>query len=108
MPASRPTSGIDAQLHRHAWSETGRKRLPRIHHDAHADPLRNLDEVAGGIVGLENGELRLGRGRQPLNMTVKPRAVEGVDGEAGLLAGSHMSRLCLLEISDHPFIARHQ
>src|SRR5271170_990071 len=91
MPASRPISGIDAQLHRHAWPETGRQRLPRIHHDAHADSLRNLDEVASGVVGLENGELRLGPGRHPLNMTAEPRAIEGVDGEAGLLAGSHMS-----------------
>jgi hypothetical protein len=81
----------------------GRRRagdgLAGLDGDAHADALRHLHEVAGGVVGLEHRELRAGAGRQLFDVAPDLRAAEGVDGEAGALAGRHVRGLASLKLA---------
>src|SRR5262249_41706871 len=99
---------VDARLDRHAGPQVFAQRLIRVDGDAHADALRDLDEVAGGVVGLEHRELRAGGRGNALDAPRQAGAAERVPGEARFLARRHAPGLRLLEIGDHPEVRGHE
>ena len=76
--------------------------------DAHRHALHDLDEVAGRVVGGQEREARPGAAREALDLALELAAREGVDRDLGLLPGSHLPDLRLLEVGDHVGRRRHQ
>ena len=65
---------VDPGDDRHAGPKAVRQRLIRIDPDPHRDPLGNLDEIAGGIVGPQHREFGARGRRQILDMALQPCA----------------------------------
>ena len=64
--------------------------------DPHRNALYHLDEVSGGVVRRQQGELGAGGGAQALHATAERHARIGIDGDGGLVAGLHLADLGLL------------
>ena len=79
-----------------------RQRLIRIDADAHRDPLGNLNEIAGCIVGPQHREFGSRSRRQILDMALQPCLAECVDREGCRLADPHVACLRFLEIGSYP------
>src|ERR1019366_8408577 len=89
-PEARHSVGDpDDRVHAHAGAQrvggVGRLREG----DLHGDPLGDLDEVPGGIVGGQKGEPRAGRPGDGLNLPVEDVPVVVVGFELDLLARLH-------------------
>src|SRR6266850_7087223 len=76
------------------------------------DPLDHLGEVARGVVGRQQRELRARRRRQTLDVTAEMHARVGVHRDIGGIAGRHVGGFGFLEVRRDPDVLerhhRHQ
>ena len=89
-------------------TQAARIGLAGIDPDPHRDALRDLDEIAGRIVGAKHREFGSGRGRQAFDTPPEPRPAQRIDGKGCRLADLHLPGLRFLEIGRHPEGPRHQ
>src|ERR1700761_2033047 len=55
--ATSAMTRIDGRLDRHARAQAAKQRVMLVNGDFHWNPLNDLDEVAGGVVGRKQGKL---------------------------------------------------
>src|SRR6266699_5117255 len=69
------------------------ERMHRVHRaiqvDTHGDPLHDFREVAGGVVGRQQRELRARSRRQALDVPVHVHAFVRIHRDIGRIAGRH-------------------
>src|ERR1700676_5253665 len=92
--------GVNARHHRHPRQQALQQRLALVERDPHRDALHHLGEIAGGIVGRQQRELRAAGGRDPLDPAVQLLARETIDGDIDRLARSDPRQLGLLVVGD--------
>src|SRR6266702_6877389 len=92
---------VDAGDDRHARHEPRQQRLVVIELDAHGNALHHLGEIAGGVVGRQQRDLRTGRRRDALDLAAELFARKTVDGDLDRLARCYVRELGLLVIRDH-------
>src|SRR6185437_5944287 len=61
--------------------------------DLHRHALNDLDEVAGGVLGREGGELRTRAELDAVDMPFEAQMRIGIDPDADMLAGPHVDEL---------------
>src|SRR6266487_4389651 len=88
----------------------GPQHVREIHGTVQVNPDRNpldhLGEVARGVVGRQQRELRAGRRRQTLDVTAEMHALVGVHRDIGGVAGRHVQdRKSTRLNSSHPSIS---
>src|SRR5450830_2145718 len=83
------TGGVDTHHHRQPRAQPIDLLLPRVDDDPYRHPLGDLDEVAGGVVGLQQDELRAGRRGNALHPASKASMIEGINGKTRRLPHPH-------------------
>src|SRR5882757_8750344 len=82
LSATRPRLiGMNPGDDRHARQQPVQQRLTLIELDPDRHPLHHLGEIAGGIVGRQQRELRSAGRRDPRDAAPQPFAREGIDGD---------------------------
>src|SRR6218665_31161 len=76
--------------------EIFREILPLVDGDAHRYALRDLGEVAGGVVRLDDAELGTGGRRESLDMAGELCVFQRIDADLDLLAGLDIGKLGFL------------
>src|SRR5215813_9494372 len=94
-------SDIDLRDYGHAGTKMAIFVLARVDIDADGNPLHNFDEVPGSVLGRQQGESGTGRTTDPLH-SPGVFAVVRIDCEPHSLAGPHIAKLGLFEISGDP------
>src|SRR3989442_6215740 len=80
---------LDGRDDAHPWPQRMRHVRGAIQVNAHRDTLYHLGEVAGGIVGWQQRELRARSRRQALDVTAEMHTLVRVDRNVGGVARRH-------------------
>src|SRR6266849_6670849 len=110
-PSSRPASllsaigsrfvGVNPGDDRHSRQQPLQQRLVLVERDPNRNALNHLGEIAGGVVGRQQRELRSAGGRDPLDPAMQSLAWETVDGHVDRLAWFYPGELGLLVVGDN-------
>ena len=92
--------GVNSRHHRHARQQPLQQRLALVERDADRNTLHHLGEIAGGVVGRQQRELRSAGGRDALDAAVQQLVRESVDRDIDGLARLDMGQLGLLVVGD--------
>src|SRR6266478_8732066 len=93
--------GMNSGFYRHSRQQALQQRLSLVELDANRDALDHLGEIAGGIVGRQQRELRSAGGRYSLDAAMQLLVREGVDCDVNGLTWLNPRELCLLVVGDH-------
>src|SRR5262249_38075563 len=86
----------------HAGDEQRVAVLPGLEEELHGDGLDRLQEVAGGVLGRQEGEARAGAALDRVHARAEGEPGMGVHRDRGALARPHVGELRLLVVRDHP------
>src|SRR6266481_6965112 len=93
--------GMNSGFYRHSRQQALQQWLSLVELDANRDALDHLGEIAGGIVGRQQRELRSTGRRYSLDAAVQFLAWETVDGHLDRLARLHPRLFGLLVVGHH-------
>src|SRR5882724_9238884 len=71
--------GVNLGHNRHSRQQPLQQRLALVERNPHRDALDYLGEIAGGVIGRQQRELRSAGGRDPLDPAMQPLAWETID-----------------------------
>src|SRR4051812_1271935 len=91
--------GVDCRFRRHARPQQAIQPAI-VEHDFDRHTLNNLGEIAGGVVGRQQGELESAGGRETVDVAPQDGRMKAVDLELDRLPVTNMGELRLLEIGD--------
>src|SRR3546814_5718456 len=77
-PWLRAAPGVHSCFHRHAWPQPGIERIIGIRRDTHRNPLRHFHEIAGRIVGFDDGKFVACRRSDPFVLSVDVRSLKRI------------------------------
>src|SRR3546814_322645 len=83
-------------------------RIIGIRSDTHRNPLRHFHEIAGRIVGFDDGKFVACRRSDPFDLAVNVRSLKRIDSNDNRLSRRDARRLGLLEVGGYPDHRRHQ
>src|SRR5712664_1997211 len=92
--------GVNLGHDRHSRQQPLQQRLVLVERNPHRDALDYLGEIAGGVVGWQQRELRSAGGRNPLDPAMQSLAWETIDGHIDRLARFDPRQLSLLVVGD--------
>src|SRR5262252_7433669 len=72
--------GVDGRIDRHAGAQLVGKLAAGVEHDLDRNALDHLGEIAGGVVGRQQGEFLPARRRDAVDMAAEGDIREHVDG----------------------------
>src|SRR6266478_1340496 len=93
--------GVNSGFHRHSRQQPLQQRLALVELDPDRDALDHLGEIAGGIVGRQQRELRSAGRRYALDAAMQLLVCEGVDRDVDGLTWLNSRELRLLIVGDH-------
>src|SRR5439155_11571188 len=99
---------LDGRDGRHPGPKAVGQSLFGIEHDLDRDSLRDLGEVAGGVIGGEQGELRSTGGGNRLDVTVEDYTGKAIHRHLRPVACTDVPQLRLLIVRDDPDSLTHQ
>src|ERR1044071_6071636 len=100
------TRCVDLDDDRHSRSQPVNGTLVMIEDNLYRDALRDLGEVARGVVGWQQRELRPARRGDLFHMAFQLEAGKGVNGDYRRIALADIGQLSLFIISLNPDVAR--
>src|SRR6266436_9444737 len=93
--------GMNSGFHRHPRQQARQQRLALVELNPDRDALDHLGEIAGGIVGRQQRELRSTGRRYSLDAAMQLLVREGVDCDVDGLTWPNSRELRLLVVRDH-------